>query len=98
MEETNSNLIFKVSLWLSYVALLFDLIAAIAVFTGARSAGTGLLDSYLNIFFTFIGWLAPLVSLVLGAVAKNKNAIIFSVVSLLFFGAAYLMLPSMILP
>lgn len=90
MGQANSNSVSRISVWLSYAALLFDLIAVVALFTDGRFADISwILVFYLDIFFVLIGWLAPLISLVLGFIAEQKSAIYLSIISLLAFGAIY---------
>jgi cytochrome bd-type quinol oxidase subunit 2 len=94
----------KIAVYTSIAALVFDAFAAIAVFFDANPRGTSLLDSYSSVFFTLLGWLVPLAGLVLGIVGKKEDsktaskAILFSIASLIFFGAAYVFLPKIMLP
>ena len=94
----------KIAVYTSITALVFDALAAIAIFSDANPRGTSLLDSYTSVFFTLLGWLVPLAGLVLGIVGKKEDsklaskALMFSIASLIFFGAAYIFLPKIMLP
>jgi cytochrome bd-type quinol oxidase subunit 2 len=94
----------KIAFCVSIIALLLDVMAAVAVCSNANPNGSGFLDSYSSIFFTILGWLVPLAGLILGIAGKKENAetaskaIFFSITSLVFFGAAYIFLPKIMLP
>lgn len=94
----------KTAYYISIISLLLDVIAAIAVFSDANPNGSGFLDSYNAVFFTVLGWLVPLAGLILGTAGKKKDAktaskaMLFSLSSLVFFGAAYIFLPKIMLP